>query len=129
MEITLKFDCCCRKEVPRPAKPNVRKRQIEMATFGLTFTFEKATASDTNERELTITVDGADTPIVKSYDGNALESEELPFPVDTQLVAVLVDIDKAGNRSPASAAFSYKVTDTIPPPQPGAIGVKVRQLD
>lgn len=94
-----------------------------MHKFGLTFALPEPGAADVTTRELTITVSGQDTPIVQKLAGVAKESDQAIFDKDAELSVTLVDIDDSGNRSPASAAFVYKVIDDIAPPAPGQLGV------
>ena len=121
------------KPPPRPRMVSVgllTKRQFGMTTFGFKVVLPPPGASDVTQRELTITVNGGDPPLVKVYAGDALLTDELVFNADDKLVMTLVDIDGHANRSPASAAFSYAVIDDVPPPQPGALGVQdKRQID
>jgi hypothetical protein len=99
------------------------KKELGMSQFGLKFTLPAPGASDVATRELTITVNGGDPPQVKLYPGATLVTDEMIFNQDDTLSITLVDVDGAGNRSPASAAFVYTVTDDVPPPQPGSVGV------
>ena len=100
-----------------------------MANFGYTFALPPVGSVDVISRELTVTVNGGDPPQVVTLPGAALLTDEMVFNADDKLVITLVDIDGHGNRSQASAAFSYDVVDDVPPPQPGELGVQdKRQL-
>lgn len=125
------MDCGCPPPPPRPRQVHLgAKRQIDMASFGIKFGFKAPGASDVVQRELSVTVNGGDPPLVRTYSGPVLESDEWVFQANDALVAVLVDIDGTGNKSPASSAFSYTVTDDIAPPAPGDITVvDKRQID
>ena len=106
------------------------KRQLDMAHFGITFAFPAAGASDVAQRELTVTVNGGDPPLTRTYPAPADKSDEWVFSDGDSLVATLIDIDGHGNRSQPSAAFSYSVVDDVAPPAPGALGVSdKRQID
>ena len=101
-----------------------------MATFGLKFALPPPGASDVNQRELSVTVNGIDTPEVHTYSGTTLLTDEIVYNADDSLVLVLVDIDGHGNRSQPSPALAYDVVDDVPPPAPGVIGVsEKRQID
>jgi hypothetical protein len=101
-----------------------------MATFGIKFALPTPGASDVAQRELTVTVNGGDPPLVRTYTAPATESDEWVFALNDNLSVSLVDIDTSGNRSQPSAAFTMTVTDTVAPPQPGALGVaSIRQID
>lgn len=45
------------------------------------------------------------------------------------VTCTLVDIDGSGNRSPESISGPFTVTDTIPPPAPGAVAFVVTGQD
>ena len=80
-------------------------------------------APDVVSRELTVAVAGA-APVVYVLGADVVASAELSgFDNDT-VVGTLVDVDDAGNRS-GSSEFSFVLTDTIPPPVPGAVGLVV----
>ncbi len=98
-----------------------------MATFGIKFVFPAPGAVDVAQRELTVTVNGGDPPLVRTYPSStatpALLSDEWVFNDSDHLVATLVDVDGHSNRSQPSAAFTYDVVDDIAPPAPGELGV------
>lgn len=80
-------------------------------------------ASDVVKRELSVRVGSADVKSIE-LDGAALVTEELEGADNDSVDGQLIDIDDAGNRSEASS-FSFVLTDTIPPPAPGAVGLRV----
>ncbi len=133
MDFTLNINVFFRhcKMPPRPGRVSLySKREVDMAKFGLKFSLPAPGASDVAERELTMTVNGGDPPTVKTYPGDALVTEELVFDADDNVSLTLVDIDGSGNRSQPSAGFTLTVTDDVPPPQPGELGVaEKRQVD
>jgi hypothetical protein len=94
-----------------------------MSSFGFVFSLPPVGASDVSRRELTVTVNGGDPPLVRSYDGQPLQSDEYVFADKDHISVTLVDIDGAGNRSPSSAALSFDVIDDVPPPAPGDLGI------
>ncbi len=101
-----------------------------MSQFGIKFGLPPVGASDVAKRELTVTVNGIDPPQVVTMTGQPLLSDEMVFNADDVLSVSLVDIDAHDNRSPASAALVYTVTDDIPPPAPGVLSVgEKRQID
>lgn len=101
-----------------------------MAQFGIKFVLPPAGASDVAQRELTVTVNGGDPPLVRTYPAPADKSDEWVFNDSDHLVVTLVDVDGRGNRSQPSAAFSYDVVDDVAPPAPGELGVTdKRQID
>lgn len=114
----------CDKAPPRPARVTLaEKEELDMDRFGLTF-FLPPAGNDVETRELSITVNGQDPPTVKTY-GKPFPAttEQLIFNQDDELSLTLVDIDDAGNRSPASAALSVTVNDDVAPDAPGNLGV------
>ena len=101
-----------------------------MAQFGIKFGLPMPGASDVVQRELTVTVNGGDPPLVRTYQAPAAISDEWVFNDADHVVAFLVDIDGRGNRSQASAAFILDIVDDIAPPAPGNLSVvEKRQID
>ncbi len=98
-----------------------------MANFGYIFALPPVGASDVAKRELTVTVNGGDPPLTRSYDGQPVVSDEFIFADHDHVSLTLVDIDGAGNRSSSSAALSFDVVDDVPPPAPGDLGVKTKR--
>jgi hypothetical protein len=80
-------------------------------------------AADVVSRKLTVAI-GSDTPIEASLDGSALESLEMSAADGAIVAGSLVDVDDAGNASDPST-FSFVITDTIPPPAPGLVGLVI----
>lgn len=80
-------------------------------------------APDVVARELTVALAGNE-PVVYTLDADAVATDELVGFDNDAVVGSLVDIDDAGNRS-APSEFSFVLTDTIPPPVPGAVGLVV----
>jgi hypothetical protein len=135
MNVVINFyDCKGHKHVPaRPGKPSLgEKIQMEnsMAHFGIKFNLPVPGASDVATRELTITTNGVEPPVVQTLVGTALLSDQVVFSDGDTFSVTLVDIDGHAQRSPASAAFTGTVIDDVAPPTPGLItmGEKV-QLD
>lgn len=80
-------------------------------------------ADDVVSRELTYTV-GSVGPNMLLIAGDANETELLEGYEDEVVVGRLVDVDNAGNRS-EPREFKFTLLDTIAPPQPGEVGVRV----
>jgi len=78
-------------------------------------------AQDVNVREMSLTKDGG-TPEVTNLAADATEFKFIVQP-GVQCSLVLVDIDKAGNRSEPSDPLSFTATDNIPPGKPGELSV------
>ena len=84
-------------------------------------------APDVVARRLSYQIGGKE-PVVLDLDGLALETEELRASDNEPIVGSLVDIDDAGNQS-EPRDFEFVIVDTIPPPQPGELGVRVVSED
>lgn len=97
------------------------KGDDNMLKFVLTLPTKSAV--DVVKREVTVVVDGAD-PVVLELDGDALETGEFAGADGAAVTGTLVDVDDAGNRSPARE-FTFTLVDNLAPPQPGEVGVKV----
>lgn len=79
-------------------------------------------APDVVEREVVIKIGDVDTQLNIPGDQTLIEAYEGD---QGALVTVsLIDIDDAGNRSPASVA-TIELLDTFPPPAPGQIGLEI----
>jgi hypothetical protein len=79
-------------------------------------------ASDVVTRKLTVKVGSADASTVDLAVGAA--SPEFSGADNDVVEGSLVDVDDAGNSSEPSN-FSFVLTDTIAPPLPGQVGLKV----
>lgn len=87
-------------------------------------TLPPPSARDVTGRELSVTDGDGSTLTAVTVLPSATVSEPLRVLENTSITVSLVDIDNAGNRSPASSV-SLIVQDTIAPPQPGTLGVHV----
>lgn len=93
--------------------------ESEMLVYSVTA--GPAVDSDVVTRRLTVTVNGE---VVSSSDhpGEATSFGEIAVSQDSNVVVSLVDVDDSGNESVPSA-FEFTAKDTIPPSQPGSLGV------
>jgi len=80
-------------------------------------------ASDVVSRNLSVKIGDAEATS-EVLDGSALESAEYQGADNAAVTGSLSDTDDAGNVSDARE-FSFVLTDTIAPPQPGEIGLVV----
>lgn len=80
-------------------------------------------ASDVVARKLVV-VNGNNEPQQLDLPGDSLETLEMEGQDNDVVSGTLEDIDDADNVSPARE-FSFVLTDTIAPPQPGEIGLVV----
>lgn len=76
--------------------------------------------SDVVSRIVTLTVNGADQGSTAYPVGTDLGV--VVVPQNAVVKISLVDVDDAGNRSPASE-YEFTAVDTLPPAQPGFLGV------
>lgn len=80
-------------------------------------------AADVVLRKLTVSVGGQEAQLLELA-ADVLETAEFECFDGAEVVGKLIDVDDAGNESPARE-FSFKVMDTLAPPMPGELGVKV----
>ncbi len=117
-------------KVLRLKKPNVVFIKIvsqegNMLKFKLLL--PPAGAKDVVKRNLLVQI-GTGEPKTTFLDGSAVESELLEGADNDAITGSLVDVDDANNAS-EPRTFSFVLVDTIPPPQPGEIGVSVVSED
>lgn len=112
--------------IVKPPKPDgisflISEKENGMLKFVLTL--PQAGAADVVARKLTVKVGEADA---ETFDlaGDVVESQEFECEDNAEVTGSLVDVDDAGNESAASE-FSFVIVDTLAPPQPGEVGVKV----
>jgi hypothetical protein len=86
-------------------------------------TVAAAVDADVVTRVLTVNVDGIGRDSVE-FSGTATDLGEIVVPQDSYVVLSLVDVDDAGNKS-EPATLEFTATDTVPPQQPGALGVSL----
>jgi hypothetical protein len=109
----------------KPGKVSITMFEGEgMLSFVLTL--PERSAKDVVARELTVSVDGVET--VESLNGDSVESQVYSGLDNAAVAGRLVDIDDAGNRSDPSE-FTFVLVDTIAPPAPGQVGLKVTAED
>ena len=93
--------------------------ESEMLVYSVTA--GPAVDSDVASRRLVVTVNG-DVQSTAEHAADTTSFGEIAVPQDANVVVSLVDIDDAGNESQPSF-FEFVAKDTIPPSQPGALGV------
>ena len=112
---------------PKPEVKFVNVEELEMSKFKGDIILPPPSAPDVakgGKRRVTVTTSaGSDNVLV---DGDVLVLADVIYPQDERVTVVLVDIDDAGNESPASVA-EFVVKDEIAPPQPGAIGFVIKE--
>lgn len=77
--------------------------------------------ADVVSRVLTVAVNGEQRDET-TYEGTTTDLGTVDVPQDAEVVLSLVDVDDAGNRS-EPAVLAFVAVDTVPPAQPGALGV------
>jgi len=80
-------------------------------------------AVDVLSRELSVTV-GANPAVILNPAVGDTESQELSGNDSDAIHLELVDVDDAGNRSAASV-LDATLLDTLAPPQPGEMGIRI----
>ena len=79
--------------------------------------------TDVTVRQLSVYVDGAEAAReVRSYSPETTDLGNVIVPQGSSVVLRLVDVDDAGNQS-TPAVLEFVATDTLPPAQPGSLGV------
>lgn len=115
--------------VTRPPNPGKIRGKItgeteDMVTFKIKLPALPEDARDIASGELTVTIAGGEptvTPVAK----DATEVDGLSGEKDSTVELSFTYVDAAGNRSVHAATASITLTDTIPPPDPGALGVVI----
>lgn len=97
------------------------KGQLKMLKFKLVL--PAPGASDVVSRKITVKI-GEQDVLDAELSGDALETAEMSGVDNDPVVGSLVDVDDAGNMSPARE-FSFVLVDSIAPPQPGELGIVV----
>lgn len=114
----------CKKVIKKPGKVSLSIiSQGENGMLKFVLVLPPKGAEDVVKREVTVTV-GSVGPNLLTLDGAANETELLDGNDGEVVVGNLVDVDDAGNRSEARE-FNFTLVDTIAPPQPGEVGVRV----
>lgn len=122
--LRLLIKCIEKSRPPKPGSVSINvlsEGEGSMLTFVLVL--PEKSASDVESRELTVSVAGGESQVF-SLSGDETTSQEFDGEEGDVVSGSLVDIDNAGNRSEARE-FSITLVDTIAPPQPGEVGVKV----
>lgn len=79
--------------------------------------------ADVVTRELSVYVNGSDVAReVRAYEPTTIELGDVVVEQGSSVELRVVDIDDAGNRS-EPAVLTFVAEDTLPPAQPGALGV------
>lgn len=101
----------------------VRLSFMEPNSMALVYTVSAGPAvdADVTGRQLTVVVNGEVLSIVELA-GSATDLGEVKVEQNANVTLSLVDVDDAGNRS-QPAVLEFVATDTIPPAQPGSLGV------
>ena len=82
---------------------------------------------DVAVRELSVTVDGVKSPVA-TFAGDATDLGDLRVEKGAAVVATLVDVDDAGNRS-QPAVVEFVAVDTIPPATPSGFAITLVRED
>lgn len=114
---------------PKPGRLSLAsKREIAVSRFAFTFNLPTPSASDVATHEVTAKVTGK-PDATKSYPVGTLVTGEWEFDMNDEVSLRTVEIDGAGNRSPASDPLTFVVVDDVAPAAPGVLSVaSKRQL-
>ena len=110
--------------VSTPVGLSVKKLRNEFMSNVLTYSVSAAAPVDGDvvSRLLTLVVNGEDQGTAELPASAAEGLSVFSVPQDAEVVLTLVDVDDAGNKS-EPAVLTFTATDTVPPQQPGALGV------
>lgn len=87
-------------------------------------TLPAVSAPDVVRREISLSINGVDSgPFFIDALGSAA-TETFRGPQNATVLVSLIDVDDAGNRSPASSG-TFVLLDVVAPPAPGALGIEV----
>ena len=90
----------------------------------LNFQLPTKSASDVVTQELSVAINGVASVVLGNFAADLTETGFIgEFNDNDALSITVVDIDGAGNRSPASEPALYTLVDDVAPPQPGMVGV------
>lgn len=106
----------------KPGLVFISLRQGEDGMLKFVLVLPEVGARDVVTRELRFMV--GDVAQEVDLAGDAVETAEYTGADNEAVVGTLVDVDDAGNRSDARE-FSFVLADTLPPPQPGVVGLKL----
>lgn len=117
-----------RKIVGRRAPGLVFLKTVREENGMLVFKLNLPPAADsdvkTGGKRTVVVAIGSNEPQTIELAGDAIETGELSGSDNDPVVGTLVDTDDAGNPSPARE-FSFILTDTIAPSQPGEVSISV----
>jgi hypothetical protein len=112
------------RSYPRPmvSKITAQKWENNMSTLVFDVSLPPKAAPDVAKRLLTVVINGSTEVLELLPDASVYTG--LQGPQDASVSLSLVDLDDAGNSSPPSE-LAFVLLDTVPPPQPGMLGVSV----
>lgn len=106
---------------PEHVRLRVVREENEMLRFVLVL--PPTRAADVVSRRLTVIIDDASAE-VEELSPTAAECGEHQGPDGALVSGSLIDIDDAGNMS-EPREYSFVLSDTIPPPLPGEMGLRI----
>jgi len=111
-----------KRPVKRPGRVMLKFYEGENGMLKFVLTLPTKSAADVVSRVLTVTI-GEEVQVFELA-ADAVETQEFECADNTEVFGSLADVDDAGNVSEARE-FSFKIVDTIVPPMPGELGVRV----
>lgn len=109
-------------KLKKPGLVFISLNQGEDGMLKFVLVLPEPSASDVVAREVKFSV--GDQVFDLALAGDVVETPEMSGNDNDQVVGTLVDVDDAGNKSEARE-FTFTLVDTLAPPQPGELGLKV----
>jgi len=109
---------------PGPVSLTITAENQNVLTYKINLPSEPAEPNDIASGELTITVNGQ-TPAVVATTKGQTEVDGLSGEQGDTVEVTFAYIDDAGNRSVHPSVLNVTLADTIPPADPGALGLEV----
>lgn len=108
---------------PRPFPPSAALVREEKSMLVYAVTLPPATAPDVVSYELTQVIDGGAPVVLAVKLGDP--KPEIKVADGAKVSLTVIEVDDAGNKSPASPAFEFTAADTIAPGAPDAPSVEL----
>ena len=111
-----------KRPLKRPGKVMLKFYEGEEGMLKFVLTLPTKSAADVVSRVLRVSI-GEDSQVLELA-ADAVETQEFECADNTKVFGTLTEVDDAGNVS-EPREFSFEVVDTIAPPIPGEVGVRV----
>jgi hypothetical protein len=118
------LDVLKRPPNPKPISLTITAENQNVLTFTINLPASPPEPNDIASGELVVTIDGG-APAVFPTTKDQVGVEGLTGNQGVRVLASFVHIDDAGNKSVTPASLDVVLNDTIPPADPGALGLTV----